>query len=383
MRLTTPVSLLVTASALLCLRTPAQTFHPLPAHADVVDGQRSTYVPFGVPGFRTQILVDAAQIGPNGAVLNSLSFRMDRQSKSNSGPTQVPNVTIELSHTNVAVGALSTTFATNVTGPTTVVFQGTVSLPGPQTGFAGPLPWNVVIPFTQPYSFVAAQGNLLIDIVGNNPGGGPGGLAVPELDAMMAGGSATPFGTGGVGTFSKAAVLGVATGNNAKVVPRLVAPGHTIDFVSRLSFNPPGVLAIGTAPQPMPIDLGPLGAPTNFLFIDPLVHEPLPWVQVSSGLPFTTPSWKATVPLAVANNAALVGVMLYSQPATLEPVANALGLVLGNAVEVRIGDEFETLPMQQVDAFDPTSPSGYLLEFAPGGQLESGAVALRFAGTFF
>lgn len=378
----TTVSLLAIASTVLCLRTSAQTFHSVPAHADVVDGQRATFIPFGSPGFRTQILVDATQIGPNGATLNSLSFRMDRRSKGAFGPTQVPNVTIELSHTNVAIGSLGTTFAANVTGPKTVVFQGTVSLPGHQAGFAGPMPWNIVIPFTQPYSFVAAQGNLLIDIVGNNPGGG-GGLAVPELDAMMAGGSATPFGTGGVGTFDKAADLSIGTGGSPKVVPRLVTPGHTIDFVSRLLFNPPGVLAIGTAPQAVPIDLTAIGAPTNFLFINPLVIEPLPWIQVVSPVPFTTPTWKATVPLALANNAALVGVTLYGQPATFEPAANALGLVLGNAVEVRIGDEFETLPMQQLDALDPASPTGSILEFSPGGQPERGAVAIRFEGLFF
>ncbi|HEU4418151.1 MAG TPA: hypothetical protein VFT55_04385 [Planctomycetota bacterium] len=385
MQHTPTLFLLAIASAVLCLRTPAQTFHPVPAHADVVDGHRSSSIPFGSPGFRTQILVDATHIGPNGAVLNSLSFRLDRQSSSALGPAQVPNVTIELSHTSVAIGSLSTTFATNVTGPTTVVFQGTVSVPAPQVGFAGPLPWNIVIPFTQPYSFATSQGNLLIDIVGANPGGG--GLATPELDVVQVGGSATRFGTGGIGTLFKSARLSVSTGNPFHVETRLLSPGHTIDFVSRMPFTPPGVLALGTAPQPVPIDLGPLGAPMNFLYIDPIVLAPLTWVQVPNPLPFTPPAFEATVPIIVANNPALIGITLYGQSATLEPLANPLGLVLGNAIEVRIGDEFETFPMQQ--AYTPVhdAPTGKLMNFNAGApapaQPEWGAVAIRFGGQFF
>ncbi len=371
MQRTTTASLLAIASVALCLCTPAQTFQPVPLHADAVDGHRTLLLPFGAPRFRTQILVDAAHIGPNGALLNSISFRPDRL-VSSFGPALVPNVTIALSQTNVPVGSLGTTFAANVTGPTTVVFQGTVSLPAPQTGFAGPLPWNIVIPFTQPYTFVTAQGNLLIDIVGNAPS-----VVFDSffLDAMQGGGSATRFGTGGGPTFFVSPVISTSTGNDLE--PRLVSPGHTIDFVSELLFNPPGLLAVGTAPQPVPIDLGPLGAPANFVYVDPIVLLPHIWV------PRSPAGWMSTVSLAVPNNLALIGVTLYGQSATVNPLANALGLVLSHAVEVRIGDEFELFPLQQLDANDPSAATGTLVDFSVGATPEYGAVAIRFEGIFF
>ncbi len=366
MQRTTSASLLAIASTFLCLCAPAQTFQPVPAHADAVDGHGSLSLPFGIPGFRTQILVDATQIAPTGALLNGISLRADR-TLPGTGPAQVPNVTIELSQTSVTVGSLATTFASNVTGPTTVVFQGAVSLPAPQTGFAGPLPWDIVIPFTQPYALVTAQGNLLIDIVGNNPGGG---TPTFFLDAVRAGGSVTHFGESGPGVFNS---LTVMTGNTLD--PRLVSPGHPLSFTVAMFQNPPGVFALGTAAQPVPVDLGPLGAPMNFLYVDPIVLAPHNWFQSFLG-------FASTVQVAVPNNAALIGATIYSQSATLLPLANPLGLVLSHAVEVRIGDEFEVLPLQQLDADDPISATGALADFG-ALQPEYGGVAIRFGGAFF
>ncbi len=366
---TTAAFPLAVASTILCLCAPAQTFRPVPAHADIADGHRELSLPFGIPGFRTQILVDATQVGANGATLNSISFRADRLFSS-FGPTQVPNVTIQLSRTNVAVGSLATTFASNVTGPTTVVFQGAVSLPAHQTGFGGPLSWDIVIPFAQPYSFANGQGNLLIDIVADNAGGG---FATFFLDAMQAGGSATRFGTNGYNSFWFLRELSVSTGGGLE--PRLLAPGQTIDFVSKYAIDPPGLLTLGTAPQSAPIDLGPFGAPTNFVYIDPIVLAPHSWVPATSG-------WQSTFQLAVPNNPAFVGATIYGQAVSVEP-KNALGLIFCHAVEVRIGDQFEVFPLQQLDATDPAAATGTLVDFGTGTQPEYGAVAIRFEGTFF
>jgi len=53
---------------------------PVPAHADLADGQHFAGLPFGAPGFRTQILVDAAAVAPTGVVVLGLRFRADRSS---------------------------------------------------------------------------------------------------------------------------------------------------------------------------------------------------------------------------------------------------------------------------------------------------------------
>ena len=173
----------------------AQTTRPVPSNAELVDGHHAVELPFGTPGFRTQLLIDATAVATTNAFVTGIRFRADRTSLP-LAPVLVPNVTVTMSHTSVAIGNLGPVFAGNVTGPTTIVFQGSVSLPTHATAAAGPLPWDIQLVFPTAYAFTTAQGNLLIDIVGNNPVGG-----TPQyyLDGMQAGGSATAFGRPGVG----------------------------------------------------------------------------------------------------------------------------------------------------------------------------------------
>ena len=267
-----PIRLSPFVAALAALSPAFAQSVVLPASAAAAEGHQSVGLPFGAPGFRTQILVEATTIAPIGAVLTGLRFRTDRTSLPLAATT-VPNVTVTVSESTQPFGAFSSTFAQNVTGVGTVVFQGTVALPGYPETFAGQLPWDIVIPFSQPFSFSVTAGNLLIDIVGNNPGG-----AFPSywLDGAEAGGAATTFGRGGDNaTFDDLNLL-VATG--VSLEPHLLTIGNTIDFVSTLSFTqPPGVLALSLNALPVPIDLAPIGAPTNTLYIDPQVLVPLTW----------------------------------------------------------------------------------------------------------
>jgi hypothetical protein len=371
MHSTIPLPLLVLASSVLGFPIAAQTFKPVPAYADAVDGHEGLDLPFGLPAFRTQILVDASHVATTVALLDSISFRADRWFAPATG-TQVPNVTVRLSQTSVAAGGLSNVFANNVTGTATVVFQGTVTLPTVNVGFAGPMPWNIVIPFSQAYSFTTVVGNLLIDIAGNNPISGSPNYS---LDAVQAGGTGTQFGFGGQSPTFDNLLLYVATG--ATVTPRLLSPGNTIDFSSTLFFSPrPGVVALGTAAQPVPIDLGPFGAPTNFLFIDPLVMFTHSWTQIPIG-------WLSTFSLPVPLDLNLIGTTLYGQSVILEPQANPLGLIFSPAVEARIGDQYEVLPLQQVDSSNPASATGTIVNFGTATSPEYGAVAIRLGGQIF
>ncbi|HEX6811346.1 MAG TPA: hypothetical protein VF384_06975 [Planctomycetota bacterium] len=56
---------------------------------------------------------------------------------------------------------------------------------------------------------------------------------------------------------------------------------------------------------------------------------------------------------------------------------------LSHAVEARIGDQAEVLPMQQVDSTNPGSATGTLVNFGTTSLPEHGAVAIRLAGTIF
>jgi hypothetical protein len=361
------------SSVLLAALAPAlaaQSAKVLPEHANAVDGHHSVAMPFGVLGFRTQLLLDATAVGPNGAVITGVRFRADRTSLP-AISAMVPNVTIEASHTSAVVGTMSSQFAANVTSPVSNVFTGTVMLPNHTDGYAGPLGWDIVIQFSAPFTFTAVQGNLLLDIVGNNVSGGQPAY---WLDAVQGGGSATRYGASGDDPSFDQINLIAATGNG--IEPRLLTPGHVIDFTSTLSFtNPPGVLALGLVGLPVPFDLGLIGAPTNSLYIDPLVLSAHSWQSSFIGR-------YSTFSLAVPNDPLLVGTLLYGQSVLFEPAANALGLITSHAVEVRIGEQGEILPMQQLDANDPAATTGTLVDFG-FGQPEYGAAAILLEGVFF
>jgi hypothetical protein len=359
-------------STLLAAAAPlaAQQSTPLPLHAPAVDGHHSTSLPFGSPGFRTQLLLDANAFAPNGALVTGLRFRADRVSLPATA-TSVPNVTVQVSSTTVANGLMNTSFAANVTGTPTTVFQGTVALPAYAAADGpGPMPWDVTIPFTAPW--LAAPGaNILVDIVGNNA---PNSPPVYWLDAVQGGGAATPFGERGDNPSGDNLLLNVSTGNSLE--PRLLTPGHGIDFNSGLTFTqPPGVLALGIQAPPVGIDLGPIGAPTQTLYVDPLVLVTHAWQQSFIG-------WFSTFSLAVPNNPLLVGTLVYGQSAVFDPAANALSLVLSAAVEVRVGEQGELLPLQQLDATDPTAQNGTLLDFGFTTP-EFGATPVLLEGVIF
>lgn len=351
-------------TAALC----GQQMRPIPPHAQIADGHESTELPFGAPGFRTQILVPTRDLAVTGGTIHALRMRVDRPSAPLASQT-VPNVTVQISQTPFPVGTLTTTFATNVTGTPVTVFQGSVALPAQGAGNAGPLPWNVVVAFQTPFPFTTAAGSLLIDIVGNNP---PHQRARYWLDAVEAGGSAVPFGRPGDNPTSDRLHLIASTGPD--LVPMRITVGNTVEYSSTLAFtNPPGALMLGFAAFPTPIDLRPFGAPTHELYLDPLVYVPHVWQRSFIG-------WYSTVPVPIPPRPSLVDTLLFAQSLLVDANANAAGLLLSRAIETRIGDPNATVPLQQLDAFDPAAPQGTLLEFGAPGRF--GGAALLFEGQF-
>ena len=347
-------------------------FVPVPYNADLVDGQQGVSLPFGVPGFRTQILVDAASIAPNGAALLGMRFRADRSSLPLSGGS-VPNVTIDISHTNINIGNLGPTFAGNITEAPQNVFSGTVTLPAHASHHAGPMPWDITITFSQPFLFATVNGNLLIDIKANNAAGGTPSY---YLDAMQRGGSATQFGASGDNPSGDFLNLIAHNGNGLE--PRFITTGNAIEYSSTLSFtSPPGVLALGLLPTPGgPIDLGFAGAPNQFLHIDPIMLVAHQWQQSFIG-------WYTTFTLPIPNDPTWIDDTIYVQSVLLDPAANPLGIVLSHAIETRIGDGAQFVhSMQQVDAADPAATDGVVLDFG-FGQPEHGAVPILLEGAFF
>ncbi|HLU39477.1 MAG TPA: hypothetical protein VK081_08835, partial [Planctomycetota bacterium] len=214
----------------------------------------------------------------------------------------VPNVTVQVSQTSFPVGSLAPSFAANVTGAPVTVFQGTVVLPAEGEGYAGPLPWNIVVPFQTAFTFQTAGGALLIDIIGHNA---PNGQAQYWLDAVEAGGSAVTFGRAGDNPSNDFFNLVASTG--ADLLPQRIAPGNTIEYASTLMFTtPPGALMLGVVGFARPVDLGPFGAPTHELYLDPLVFVPHAWQRTFIG-------WHSPVPVPVPAVAGLIDTRVYAQ----------------------------------------------------------------------
>lgn len=173
-------------------------------------------------------------------------------------------------------------------------------------------------------------------------------------------------------------VGGTSLGAFDVVAPVVLGIGRKVDFVSELLALPlPGVLALATTALPLPIDLTPLGAPGNQVYLGPEVLLPLAWTPNLLG------GQEARIGLPIPNAPALLGAPVYGQSVVLEPGSNSLGLVTNNAVGLRLGDPNATAPVRQVDEANATV--GTVLDFQPqtGGPTRFGAVVFRLDGTFF
>lgn len=343
----------------------AQSSVDLPASASGSEGISLAGVTLGSFAFRTQIVVDAAAIAPGGAMLTGLRLRADRTVGPQPAVT-IPNVTVSIGSTSVAVGGMSSTYASNITGTMTTVFQGSLNLPAQGGDQYGPRSFDVFVPFNQTVLYVGSQGNLLVDLVGNNPV--CFGLCNPFywLDVASPGGTTSSLGLAGTMASGETPFASVIASGGTD--PLLLTVGNTLEFVTTLPLSvPPAVSAFAIAPLPGPIDLAALGAPGNTLWVDPAIVVPLSW---STGF-----GSRATVPLPLPNLPSLVGVTLWHQTAVLDPAANALGIVTSNATETRIGDGAEVPVMQMCEGGDPAATDGFVLD--------GYALALRLEGTFF
>lgn len=374
-----PIRMSIRSAAVLTAALPAvaQTI-TLPAHAAAIESQQTATLPFGLQAFRTQLLVEAAALAPSAGVITGLRFRADRTAMQWLDQTlqagSVPNVTVSLSHSTQTLANVSETFAANVSETPTVVFQGTVTLPGYTIADvrAGALPWDVVVPFQTPFLLDVAQGRLLIDIVADNP---EGSAQAYWLDAAEPGGSTTSFGRRGGLTGNDELSLTVGTGSD--FAPVRISPGNPLDLMASTFVSTPSTwLGVAFAGLAQPLDLGPSGAPGQIAYLQPDLLVPLSWTTGFGGN-------FARVTVQVPATPSLVGALLYAQAVAADPAANPLGYVVSDAVEIRIGDGLDALPMRQVDSDHQLAGTGFVVDYSFGfGTPRFGGVALQLEGFF-
>ena len=303
-------SLLALASLPAAAR--AQTGPVLPPSHAAVEGSGSTNVPFGrSTPMRMQAAYAASSIGGI-RTIGGVAFRLDGGAAAAS-----KSVDVEVQLSTVAAGflALQPAFAANRGANQTVVLaRRIVALASSPASV--PAAFEVVLPFDAPFAFDPAAGDLLIEVVVH--GQPPGTLA---LDATWVCDSPSqPFGAPGCGPS-----LSVATSQVLWGQPLFVQLGGApASAATALVF---GTRETGTfAGLPLPVDLGPFGAPGCAISTD------LALVWSASADPTGAATWSFGLPASPW----LQGEWLRFQGLAVDPGANPLGVVTTEGVKVEV-----------------------------------------------
>jgi hypothetical protein len=143
----------------------------VPNSLATMDGNSFNTSPSGPTSVREQQIYDASQFGalPGPSFLTQFAYRPDTIP----GPSGPRTFTLRIyaSTTSRTVAGISTTFVENLGPDNTLVFDGTVNvatenLPGP----GNTRQFDAVFPFTTPFLYDPAAGNLLLDIQFNADG---------------------------------------------------------------------------------------------------------------------------------------------------------------------------------------------------------------------
>lgn len=307
----------------------------LPASARGQFGNARTRVPFAWSPTRLQQAFDGSAF-PTSFTLRSVAFRRDQDQGTSPGLQM--DLELWLGYTDKPIGALSTSFDDNpVAGTMVKVFEGgAFDLPGIAGAPAGADQFDYVLPLSQPFTVDAAGRNLLAEIRVNSHSAGSepvfnwfDAVEGPGLRRVYTAGD--PTGSSGIPD-SVNLVVSFMGGGPAAAQPRLTWEGvpqlgDTFSLVLRDA--PPGAVAVllhgrsivswGTTP--LPVDLGPLGAPGCLLRVEPFHALPL----------LVGPGGQARAEFSVPDLPALTGATFFNQFGVLDPQANPLGVVLTGA----------------------------------------------------
>lgn len=175
----------IVVAAVLVAATYAHADVVVPSANELAEGNTDNGIPFntgllfGVTSVRHQQVYGAAEFPTGSLLLTGVWFRPDIGNAGSAfGPTNIPNVTIQLSTTSMAVDGLSTTFSDNIGADVTTVHSGTLTLSSADTG-PGPRDFDIFIPFGAPFVYNPASGNLLMDVRN------PSNVITTQLDAHV------------------------------------------------------------------------------------------------------------------------------------------------------------------------------------------------------
>lgn len=350
--------------------TRAQSTSVIPPIGVVLDQSRSTAAPFLTQGAaRHQQVVDGAVIAPSVATLTGVAWRRDAQQNDPLPFVRVSGVQLVLSHTTATPATLATQFSANTGAGPVTLFLGDVDLPALPPVSALP-PFQVAIAFSAPFLYQRSAGNLLIDVAipGNTIG-----FDTWRFDAAHwgPGGAWGPFGQ--AGRFPDLSAPGVHLDG---ILPSDLAPGGRVSLMSSARSGPhPVVFNLGLSnlaagSTPLPLDLGPFGAPGNALSSS---------IEMTFGplVPTLGLYYAARFGYPIPSDPALGGAVWYHQTVHLAPNANALGAVLSHSLWIALGGRGDRAVTQVVGSNQPSASIGAPL-FAGG----LGGPVVELRGTF-
>ena len=312
----------------------------LPAANKTTMGSTSQNWPHGLANSRYQQVFRGSEVGP-AAKFVALALRQDESVVGAKGGSQA--LKIQLGATSVNENTLGLDFAKNFDrGTPTTVVDGTVNFPVLSGKNNNPAIFDVIIPFTRPYTHTAKTGeNLLIDIINSSSNG-----LVADYDAVS-GGSATTSSNLAISAKATKAITILA---NAGLVMCFQTPGgggatpmmtsNGIPFlggkfdvkISRAVPSSVAILFLGTSDKTwgaikLPLDLTSFGAKGCSLLTggDFLIPVPL------------DKNGDASVQLVVPMDTKLCGAAFFNQFLIVDQKANNLGLVFTNGGKAVLG----------------------------------------------
>ena len=143
---------------------PAAADAIVPASLAAVEGNTNNIYPFNFGSMRYQQVYAASEFGLDPIYIDAMLFRPDSEA-GDAFSTVLASVQVNLSTTSLGPDTLSNEFAANVGLNDTIVRSG--ALPLSSADVAGPgntRAFDVFIPFTTPFLYNPASGNLLLDI---------------------------------------------------------------------------------------------------------------------------------------------------------------------------------------------------------------------------
>jgi hypothetical protein len=365
------------ASAVGLLSNPGAAQQPttrvIPPSATTTDGPTASGYPFspGVSTFDYYQIVEGRLVANINASLTQLAFRRDAQNRTVYLGGYGPFVSVIVGHSRRKPAQMSTTPNENYIDRTTV-FNNSFVLPPQPVPTGSTAPFNVVYPFSKPFAYMRANGDLHLELHGNallfskNP--------FYDLDAhdTVLDGSWKLSGQHGAGA---------ACTNSIEIpdVAQLTPGGTPVLRITNSNCGYTGFWGFGASTTrlgstPLPWNLANAGAPGNFIYHSWDLALPFVMSRIMNTHNFP---FEAKLPVPVPGDPRLYGAVGHVQALVADSNANPAGMVTTQLMTINLDRQMPVSQCMMKTSLVPreTFLRGSTVRIAAGP-------VLQFNGTF-